>query len=72
MPQVEIKFQLPEEEIEFRDAIDSSKYKNCLIDFKESIRQKLKYQELTKCEAKVWEQVRSEFLKILEDNEVKI
>ena len=67
-----LEFQLPEEEIEFRDAIDTLNYKHSLIDFKEIIRNKLKYQELTRCEAKVWEQVRSEFLKILENNEVKI
>lgn len=67
-----LKFNLPEENEEFRDAIDTLNYKHSLIDFREVIRNKLKYQELTRCEAKVWEQVRSEFLKILENNEVKI
>jgi len=68
-----LKFNLPEEQSEFNDAVRGTDYLYALNKIREYLRSELKYNEqLTDLERKVFEKIREEFNGILTDNEINL
>ncbi len=64
------EFQMPEDEVDMKLHKDAVKLFVTISDMSRILRQKVKYGESD--ERVSWEQVRSEFYKILEDNGVNL
>jgi len=65
-----LEFNLPEDEVEFRQAVDAGNMHCVLFDFSQHLRQKLKYGNLSEQEAKIYEEIKSEFLEIMDEHNV--
>jgi hypothetical protein len=64
-----LEFDLPEEERDFRNAINGRKYKDAIWDFDQLLRSEIKYKELPEDTCKSLKWCRDELRKILaEDN----
>jgi len=74
MPEVIIKFNLPEEQDEFNTYNNAYKYWKCLNDLRQLFRNKLKYQseEMSDIEFAVIEKISEEFNDILIDNTINL
>jgi hypothetical protein len=66
-----LKFNLPEEETEFKMAVNSSNFYTSLWDMDQWLRSQIKYNEsLTDTEYETYEKVRSKLHEIMTDNNV--
>jgi uncharacterized protein YeeX (DUF496 family) len=65
-----IEFNLPEDQTEFDIATNANKYYSALNNFKEYLRNKLKHEEITPEQQSVVENIQSDFLEMLYDQEV--
>jgi hypothetical protein len=67
-----LKFNLPEEEPEFKEALNGGMFKYVLWRLDQYLRGKLKYEELTECEDKCYSDIRQELHKMLQANNLDI
>jgi hypothetical protein len=67
-----LEFNLPEEQDEFEMAQSGGKYNVVLFDVMNDIRSKLKYENLTENEDKIYESVRDMIMRYLDQYGVKI
>ena len=67
-----LKFNLPEDEFEFNNAVKSMKMYFALTEIKEEIRSVLKYGELRDEQYKFIEEFNEKFHEILNDNEINL
>ena len=72
MPKAILEFNLPEEELEYQDAIGGVDFKCALLSFERFLRDTLKYQELPKYEAGVYEDIRKKFNECLDEYNVRL
>jgi hypothetical protein len=70
MPKAILRFNLPDEEEEWRMTLNARKYYLALWDLSQKLRSKLKYEELTEEEYKIYDQVRDMFWECLRENDV--
>lgn len=67
-----LKFNIPEEEIEFRMAIDSPKYFNSLWEMDRWLRSEIKHNDsLNEVQYDTFEQVRNKLHDIMSDNDIR-
>ena len=66
-----LEFNLPEEEAEFRQAANAGNMHCAIFEFSQYLRKKLKYEDLSEQEARIYENVKAEFLGILEEYNVE-
>ena len=67
-----LKYNLPEDEFEFNNAVKSTKMYFALTEIKEEIRSVLKYGELRDEQYKFIEEFNEKFHEILNDNEINL
>ena len=67
-----LEFNLPEENIEFRAAINGENYKSAIWDFDQLLRSEMKYKELSDETYKAYKYCREELRKILEQDNLFI
>ena len=67
-----LEFNLPEDEVEFRQAVDAGNMHCVLFDFSQHLRQKLKYGNLSEAEEDIYEKIKSEFLEILDHHNIDL
>jgi hypothetical protein len=67
-----LKYNLPEDEFEFNNAVKSMKMYFALTEIKEEIRSVLKYGELRDEQYKFIEEFNEKFHEILNDNEINL
>ena len=72
MPKMILTFNLPKEKVEAKLATMGSCYYYALSTFSESLRQLIKYGELTKKEYNIVQKVRGNFHSILEDWSIRL
>ena len=65
-----IEFNLPEDQTEFEIANNANKYYSALFKFQQYLRNKLKHEDLSDDRIFVVEQIQSDFLQMLYDEEV--
>lgn len=70
MPKATISFSLPEEKEEYETTMKAVSYACALEDFRNYLRSRLKYEELTEEQSKTLDEVRTKFFEILADNEI--
>ena len=66
-----LEFNLPEEDEEFRQAAKAGDMHCAIFEFSQYLRKKLKYEDLSEQEARIYENVQAEFLGILEEYNVE-
>ena len=66
-----LEFNLPEEDEEFRQAANAGDMHCAIFEFSQYLRKKLKYEDLSEQEARIYENVQAEFLGILEEYNVE-
>lgn len=64
---IRLEFDLPDEEYEFRSAINGHKYRSVLIDLDNHLRSKLKYSDLTEVQDDIYEEVREKLRELIAD-----
>lgn len=70
---LELEFNLPEQETEYLQYMNGPKYACAIHEFfYSSLRNKLKYQELSKEEIEILSRVREEFLEVLQAYQLEI
>ncbi|MEB3220187.1 MAG: hypothetical protein VKN72_28680 [Nostocales cyanobacterium 94392] len=67
MPNVEIKFSIPEDKHEFETYMSAHNYRSALYDIDQELRRRSKYGDKN---TEFWYKMREEFWKILKDNNV--
>lgn len=67
-----LKYTLPEEREEFEMSQKGILYHIALSDIADYLRSKLKYEELSETESKIYEEIRTKFYEILNDNEISV
>lgn len=67
-----ITFNLPEEEHEYRNAVDGAKMRSILWEIDQWLRAKLKYEELTDEQYDAFKETRDELIKLLIEENVDI
>lgn len=67
-----LEFNLPEDSSDHELCINAFRYHNSLYEFKELLRQKIKYGEYSEEIYDVYEKLRGEFFEILENNNVNL
>ena len=65
-----IEFNLPDDQTEFDIATNANKYYSALFNFQQYLRNKLKHEDLSDDRIFVIEQIQSDFLQMLYDEEV--
>ena len=70
--EAKLKYNLPEDEFEFNNAVKSMKMYFALTEIKEEIRSVLKYGELRDEQYKFIEEFNEKFHEILNDNEINL
>jgi hypothetical protein len=68
MPKATLEFSLPEERSEYLDAISGTNYSIFVSEFGNHLRSKLKYETLTEDEYRIYDEVRTKFYEILNEN----
>ena len=66
-----LEFNLPEEDAEFKQAANAGDMYCAIFEFSQYLRKKLKYEDLSEQEARIYENVKAEFLGILEEYNVE-
>ena len=72
MPQAMIVFKLPEENAEYKITNKAMDTYRVLCDIKKFLRDKIKYGELTEEQYKVYDEMRTAFHEMLEDNDINL
>ena len=72
MPKVTLEFNLPEEQEEFKTAASAPDMSLVLWDFSQFLRSKIKYEELSESDYKVYETVREKLFEIASEHNVEI
>jgi flagellum-specific peptidoglycan hydrolase FlgJ len=67
-----LEFDLPDENDDFRYAINGKKYKDAIWDYDQLLRSEIRYKELSKETLKAYEFCREELRKILEQDNLII
>lgn len=67
-----LEFNLPEEQEEHQIALDGISYRCALSELSNYLRSKIKYEEHTEEQYAVYEEIRSELYKILENDGLEI
>ena len=67
-----LKFNLPEDEFEFNNAVKSMKMYFALTEIKEELRAIWKYEELKENQFEMVERIREKFFEILTENEINL
>jgi hypothetical protein len=67
-----LKFNLPEDQVEFDFAMQGSKMYSALWDISQELRTLWKYEELGDEEWKMVERIRDKFYEILDENQIKL
>jgi hypothetical protein len=67
-----ITFSLPEEDHEYRNAVDGAKMRSILWDIDQWLRAKLKYEDLTDGEYDAFKQTREELRKLLIEENIDL
>lgn len=67
-----LKYNLPEDEFEFNNAVKSMKMYFALTEIKEELRAIWKYEELKENQFEMVERIREKFFEILSDNEINL
>ena len=70
MSKAQLIFDLPEEDSEFRLAINANKWYYSLWDLDQHLRSKLKYTELTEEEYEIYDAIRSKLYECLKDHTI--
>jgi hypothetical protein len=67
-----LEFDLPEENADFKSAINGHNYKNAIWDFDQMLRSEMKHKELSDDTYKAYEYCRKELRRILEEENLFI
>jgi hypothetical protein len=67
-----LEFDLPEENTDFKSAINGHNYKNAVWDFDQMLRSEMKHKELSDDTYKAYEYCRKELRRILEEDNLFI
>jgi hypothetical protein len=67
-----LEFDLPEENADFKSAINGHNYKNAIWDFDQMLRSEMKHKELSDDTYKAYEYCRKELRRILEEDNLFI
>ena len=67
-----LKYNLPEDEFEFNNAVKSMKMYFALTEIKEELRAIWKYEELKENQFEMVERIREKFFEILLENEINL
>jgi hypothetical protein len=67
-----LEFDLPEENADFKSAINGHNYKNAIWDFDQLLRSEMKHKELSDDTYKAYENCRKELRRILEEDNLFI
>jgi len=67
-----LTFDLPEEEPEFKEALNGGMYKYALWKIDQELRGKIKYEQLSDCEHKCYSDIREQLHQILSQNNLDI
>lgn len=70
MPKLILEYQMPEDKSDYEMALNASKYAGIINEFKNELRQKIKYESdsLSDAELKVYEDIRTRLHQIIIDN----
>lgn len=67
-----LEFTLPDEEVEFMEAVNGGMFKHVLWQLDQNLRGKLKYETLTDCEYKCYDTIRKDLYRLLNANNLTI
>jgi hypothetical protein len=67
-----LEFNLPEDNYEYKKAVNADKYFTALEDIYQLLRTKVKYAEKTEAEDKVYNEVYDDFYRILNDYNINL
>mgnify|MGYP003111845480 CR=1 FL=1 len=67
-----LKFELPREEVEFKQAVNAGNAYAALWEFYQYLRKKIKYEDLPEHELAIYERIREEFLGTLDGYNVHL
>lgn len=69
MPKLILEYQMPEDKDDYEMALSASKYATIISEFKNELRQKVKYESdsLSNAELKVYEDIRTRLHEIIND-----
>jgi hypothetical protein len=67
-----LKFELPREEVEFKQAANAGSVYAALWDFHQHLRKRIKYEDLPEHELAVYEKIKEEFLGTLDGYNVHL
>lgn len=69
MPKLILEYQMPEDKDDYEMALSASKYATIISEFKNELRQKVKYESdsLSDAELKVYEDIRTRLHEIIND-----
>lgn len=70
MPNATLKYKLPEERVDFDLANKAGKWYSVLWDLDQYLRNKLKYEKLSKGENKAFEEIRNRLHELMEENKI--
>ena len=70
MSKAQLVFNLPEEDSEFRLAINANKWYCSMWDLDQFLRSKLKYEELSEEEYQIYDAIRSKLFECLDDHSI--
>lgn len=71
MPKAVLEFKLPEEQEEFKTAMNAVNMSLTLSEFSLFLRSKLKYEDLSESDYKIYESIREKFFEIVDNNDVE-
>ena len=72
MPKAILEFNLPDEQEEFKEAVNANRYFIALDEIREKLRGYLKYGHQFKTADEAIEKIQEEFFQILHDNEITL
>ena len=67
-----LEFQIPDEEQEFKEAVNGGTFKYILWKIDQDLRGKLKHGNTTECESKCYQEVRDEIRTLLQSHNLEI
>ncbi|NDD84128.1 hypothetical protein EBZ38_07620 [bacterium] len=67
-----LEFNLPEEQSEYELYANAGNLNSALFEFANHLRSKIKYENLSDVEYRIYDEIRKEFYSILEQNEVNL
>jgi hypothetical protein len=67
-----LKYNVPEDEYDYRMAVDGHKYYSFIVDFYNFLRNKVKYEQLSEADRSVYEDVYEHFHNEIRENEINL